>query len=60
MGSKAGHQEEVILVRIGHVGGNGVTGRARRRRRHPGNNRNHLQQHNLLNNRKEKENLTNS
>ena len=36
MGSKAGHQEEVIVVRD-HVGGrgNGVTGRARRRRRHP-------------------------
>ena len=48
MGSKAVHQEEVILVRVGHVGGRGVTGRARRRRRHPGNNRNHLQQHNLI------------
>ena len=27
MGSKAGHQEEVIVVRVDHVGGR-VTGRA--------------------------------
>ena len=40
MGSKAGHQEEAIVVRVdddsGHDdSGRGVTGRARRRRRHP-------------------------